>query len=181
MKEEYGRLSPLLVFLVYLFFYSFVPFCVLMVANLIIVVKLIQYQRERANTVANPGGDATGSGSSGSGVDSDTKRLTIMLVVISCYFVVATLPLRIFWATHSISQYLDVPVDASKYSHAAVVLALRTLANSNHACNFLLYCASGRPFRKELVRMLGCGDAEEGSGYSNSGASRTKDTDGGKY
>ena len=122
-------------------FYSFVPTAVIFSCNVIIIYKLRTYERDRVAKLHNDRNHI------------DTRRLSVMLIVISVTFSLFTLPLCIYWTIMTTLVYRG---GVEVFQDSIFRLVARILASINHAINFLLYCFSGPAFRKELRAVCSC-------------------------
>lgn len=73
------------------------------------------------------------------------RRVTIMLVFTSLYFVVSTLPIYIYYVV-CLFKSIGCMLDENLFP-------LRFVQNSNYAINFFLYVLLGPSFRQEIKRM----------------------------
>jgi len=87
-----------------------------------------------------------------------SRSMTIMLVVVSSYSIVVTLPRLVIVAmnpmnsaTMTVNQYLFY------------VWATQIIAPWNYCGNFFFYVLSGRQFREELMLMLCCRERPSGA------------------
>jgi hypothetical protein len=80
-------------------------------------------------------------------------RLTLMLLAVSCAFLVTTLPMI------AVNVVSAIRGRASRDEFSVFFLA-RTVAQMlmfvNHSINFFLYCATGHKFRRRLLVLLHC-------------------------
>ncbi|CAF1135553.1 unnamed protein product [Rotaria magnacalcarata] len=77
-------------------------------------------------------------------------RLTLSLLIISFVFVLCTFPISIR------SLIIDIFPGQNKKSHWQIAqLCLTILMYFNHAVNFVLYCLTGRAFRRDCRKLLG--------------------------
>ncbi|CAF3608406.1 unnamed protein product [Rotaria sp. Silwood1] len=78
-------------------------------------------------------------------------RLTCSLLVISFIFVLCTLPISI---RHLLAEFIPGYRHTSTTYWQITQLILTILMYLNHAINFVLYCLTGRAFRRECRRLL---------------------------
>ncbi len=148
--------------------YSFIPFLVLCVLNVLIIKSVIVSQREMSKH------NETGLAASKHSLQHrGNRRMTIMLLTISCTFLVTTTPMNI---SLIINTYVNSQLDSDFTTYtpgehrliARLILltgVTKMLMFTNHSINFFLYCATGQAFRKQLVQLFRCdGD----SGYNDS-------------
>ena len=113
-------------------FYSFGPFVVMSVANVLIIFKLsiLKFRsKNQSNLPLNQG------------LSKSALRGALMLVSVSLAFIILTTPVCLF--------YFDL-IPSSK-SIETVVFVMATL---NHSINGFLYCLFGSKFRKELFKLI---------------------------
>ncbi|XP_063441323.1 C-C chemokine receptor type 3-like [Mytilus trossulus] len=80
-----------------------------------------------------------------------TKRVTWMLLVTTSYFIVATIPISIYFIVDS---YVRPGADASTKSRLDIAWTITYLFQYSHfALNFYLYTATNEKFRKELTAL----------------------------
>lgn len=139
INEEHGAITTLIIVLYDDMCYSFVPATIICLSNTAILVRLAKQQRSRA--ARQDGGSSHG----------ESQRLTVMLITISCVFLLSTLPICMVSSYYAITKYMKAP---GRLNRPLATLILRFLMNCNHAFNFLLYCLSGPPFREELYKMF---------------------------
>lgn len=93
----------------------------------------------------------------------ETRQLTIMLMVVSCTFLITTTPLVLRKFHIKLTDYSDVDVGFSTKLELMDTI-FEMLMYTNHAINFLLYCASGKKFRyhvKKFFRRCYCRKSQE--------------------
>ena len=156
------------------FIYSFMPFIVIIVLNILIIREVIKARAHRQRMQNTPehhyhqqmprrrfnahgvqnrnGGVASCRRASGPGEGS---KLTVMLLTVSFTFLLTTLPMNIslivtaFWN----QQKHDVHPTA-QFKLAKTVAEL--LMYVNHSVNFCLYCATGQKFRQQITHLMRC-------------------------
>ena len=119
--------------------YTFLPFGIILICNIIIISLVLKSLRER---------QAMTSVNKESKQDSETNRMTQMLLVISFFFILTTTP---------ISMYLlfSDPNDPDRFSENSIAfIIVNFTASLNHSCNFIMYSLSGPTFRAELKRPI---------------------------
>ena len=121
-------------------FYSLVPSIILFSGNVLLILRLYKRIDFRRSSL---------SGELGS-VSRETRRTTSMLITVSLTFLVLTTPVSIYYV---IASFIDIPT-TSEILVCRIIL--QVLSSSNHAVNFLLYCISGRVFRRALMRTCTC-------------------------
>ncbi|XP_076447141.1 cysteinyl leukotriene receptor 2-like [Babylonia areolata] len=83
------------------------------------------------------------------------SRTTVMILALSCTFLLLTLPVcaYIIW-----TDIVDVTQNSALYARAQLVKAVTFLLwYTNSAVNFLLYCLTGTKFRREFLSWVSCG------------------------
>ncbi|XP_071105022.1 probable G-protein coupled receptor 139 [Haliotis cracherodii] len=150
-QEEYIRFNDYVFPWIDAALYSFIPFIVLLVFNILIILdsrKAIKRQQTlQASSLNNTNTFTIRSNS----------RLTVMLLSVSLTFLVASAPKAalIIIKPYTFDFYDGPLVDfhlLSKYTLTASVMNFLTYGN--HAINFLLYCINGQKFRSELKRLI---------------------------
>ena len=126
--------------------YALMPFVILAVSNTLIIRHMLQSQRTRKRlSDCSRGGCAT---------QDEGRRLTALLLTISCFYLLTTLPMTLEVLSY---QVLSRPAKFDPEWMARQKLVRTTtqmLMYINHSFNFLLYCATGKRFRKELCSLL---------------------------
>ena len=129
---------------------TYIPIALLIYFNVTIIVAIRKSESEQRALVCRvPGG--------GNSV-SHSRQVTLMVLAVSCVFVVCLLP---FALDHPIQHILMDPTDPVTYARYALAgYACLLLASLNHAVNFILYMLTARRFRAELLLMVShCGKA----------------------
>ncbi|CAF2733540.1 unnamed protein product [Rotaria sp. Silwood2] len=96
---------------------------------------------------------------------SNHTRLTILLLVVSCSFLVLTLPVIVFNLIMSTKLQTRSPILQSNYINSitpdktdSITVLLHTLARLlmiiNHSINFILYFVLGKRFRRDLKQLF---------------------------
>lgn len=127
--------------------YCVIPFVVMLVLNIFIIVKLKNMRR--SFTMNRKYSTPTRS-------QINTISMTRMLLTVTFYFLTVTTPVFIFTI---IQEWLFTSsrITAEKYGRMEVVDAVLTIMlYLNHSINFLLYCVTGKRFKRELKRILMC-------------------------
>lgn len=122
--------------------YSIVPFILISICNIGIIINLCQKRKN-------------------SGIKSTTthyfltrSRINTMaytLFIISCSFILTTLPIAIFMIIYMYS------IDKLTTKEELCFAVVNFLCYMNSASNFILYCISSSYFRRELNVMFTCG------------------------
>ena len=125
---------------------TYIPIALLIYFNVTIIVAIrISESEHRALVCRVPG--ARGGNSV-----SHSRQVTLMVLAVSCVFVVCLLPIALYHPIqHTLMDHND-PVTYARYALARYACLL--LASLNHAVNFILYMLTARRFRAELLLML---------------------------
>ncbi len=110
-----------------------IPTVILFTCNVIIIYKLIQ---RRANR-----------GKLGTQSDKENDSMTTLLLSISIYYLISTIPyyvIKLFWPIEPFEGALDTVTKANKN---LILISAITLSNTTFVTNFLIYCLSGSVFR----------------------------------
>ena len=121
--------------------YNFLPFFIIIICNIIIISAVLKSVRNRQSMMA---------GTDDPKNDSETNRMTQMLLAISFFFIITTTP---------ISMYLLFanPDDPDRISEKSLnYIVVNFVASLNHSCNFIMYSVSGPAFRADLFRIIFC-------------------------
>ncbi|XP_061164237.1 putative G-protein coupled receptor F59B2.13 [Saccostrea echinata] len=124
-------------------FLSALPFLLMISMNVVMIRVLRQSRQFRRNTVQNS--------TTTNRMNRFDRRLTIMLLVTSIYFLSTTAPIAVYFIVDS---YVDVK---SKYMQAVKDLiwaSFYLFQFTNYAMNFILYNLSNQRFRKKLLGIL---------------------------
>ena len=129
--------------------YSFLPFVVIIVLNVLIVHQVILARRHRVELRSGSMYEHSQRRPSHEG----STRLTIMLLTITFAFLLTTLPMTIAnIMAFFLDEYKTNLHEVSKFKLARTITEL--LMYINHSMNFFLYCATGQKFRHQLVWMV---------------------------
>lgn len=153
--------------------YSYIPLLLISIMNAAILVQVYKARKSRrmlfhaqhcsmrnaapcVKIVNNsyPSGGFTNSHQShanASARSENGRQLTIMLVVISFFFLITTSPIVIF---KTLIQFLDHSSLERKANLELVNTVTLHLMYLNHSMNFFLYCATGNKFRQQLKRLV---------------------------
>ncbi|KAH3783046.1 neuropeptides capa receptor-like [Dreissena polymorpha] len=125
---------------VYAISITIIPLLIITALNILIVAKLFKRNRERGDLFSE---------------DANSKirlEFTVILVVISCCYVVFNIPYNVMWILfRNVEHY-------TKHQSAILFLA-RTFFYMNNSANFLLYSVTGRSFRCALKKFILCRSA----------------------
>lgn len=144
------------------FIYSFFPFVIILVLNILIIVEVVAARNHRQNMSTNhfhqqvrrkvgglnpPRRKHCGPG--------ESTKMTFMLLTVSFTFLLTTLPMNVwiiltpFW-----NQQQYEPNKKTALTLGRTICEL--LMYLNHSINFFLYCATGQKFRKQIAHLLSC-------------------------
>lgn len=141
--------------------YCFIPFCTMLILNIFIIAKMRLMQAALKSRCSA----STTSRRS----QANTLSMTRMLLCVTFYFILVTTPAFIF-AIFQEWLFKNTEITPEKYGQIEVVDAVLTiLLYLNHSINFLLYCVSGRRFRRELITMLKCNKGKDDNRPSGTG------------
>ncbi|OWF47147.1 Thyrotropin-releasing hormone receptor [Mizuhopecten yessoensis] len=130
--------------------YSFVPFVILSILNGRIIQKVCVAKNERKHLLTK---DRNGKGCNvrKHSTGEVSRKLTMMLLLVSFTFLLTTLPMNIIlimtksWNEQNQQQRAD-------FFLAKTVTEL--LMYLNHTINFFLYCITGRKFRRQIFLLF---------------------------
>ena len=136
--------------------YSFLPSCVILVLNILIIYNVVSARRNRSGLQS-----ANRKQSQEVGRASETSyRLTFMLLTISFAFLISTFPMNIaLICTHFYTPSAMDERGMARFKLARAITEL--LMYVNHSMNFYLYCATGQKFRQQLLLLCGRRSASE--------------------
>ena len=124
--------------------YAFIPIAFIFVFNSIIVARLLKLKKVKAKQQ-----NLTSSTQQNGAYFS---AMTAMFLSVSFLLLLLLIP--------SISLIVSIPYwsrDAKSQALLKMMFAITdTLVALNHSINFLLYCMTGRRFRREFMLMVGC-------------------------
>lgn len=118
------------------------PFLILLICNLLIIIKLV-HEDKRVKTMK-----AT------TNKEGELRGLAIMLLTVSFAHLMCVLPLQIMYfidSTDPLGKPVTTPSQAKSTIKWAVAIDLYYI---NHSINFVLYCLSGRAFRKDYKKYV---------------------------
>ena len=140
-------------------FYAYLPATLMIIFNLAIVVKLCRTKSEM--------------GATGKTASKIAKQGTIMLLAVTCVFILLVAPTNIYWhSSGSIENaFLKNPL-------SFVITTL--LQASNHSINSLIYMLSGSKYRENVRKVLKCGKnrVESWTGSDSGTTYRTNEVNG---
>ena len=139
-KEFYQKTWPLVMLIVF----SLTPVILQIVCNVLLIRELaIRSRKRQTNRALQDNNDKE---------QRDLRSLTHMLVVVSIFFVLSSVPQCVQLV---LKPYIFKPKTAHNNAKNALFKALiYLLMYSNNTINFLLYTLSGRVFRNELRSMF---------------------------
>lgn len=134
--------------------YSFVPFVILSVLNGNIIKNVYIAKNERKHLLTTDGNGRSASRRIAKQNSEVSRKLTMMLLLVSCTFLLTTLPMNIILIMTKSWN------DQSKQQQASFYLAKtisELLMYLNHTINVFLYCTTGKKFRRQIfVFMCQC-------------------------
>ena len=139
--------------------YSFVPFVIITILN-ILIVRQVLYARERRTKLQNIELTTNFLRPKGSHKrpSESSKKLTCMLLAVSFTFLLTTLPMNLLLIVNVFMNNDDSGDQQSMRKRYAHVTLARTVVELlmyvNHSVNFFLYCATGRKFRRQVKDMF---------------------------
>ncbi|KAL3878150.1 hypothetical protein ACJMK2_030521 [Sinanodonta woodiana] len=148
LNDEYGEFDDFVFVYIDFTFLSAAPFVLMFICNVFLVRALKNIQRGRASMMHNS-------------IFRQTKRvsdkLTKMLVVSTCYFLIATVPVSVVFIVDS---YRKHSVENSDRHGNAIFDFVRTITYliqfSNYSVNFYLYSMVNGKFWTKLKIVCGC-------------------------
>lgn len=124
------------------------PGILVAILNCLIIRALAKWRKKRATVTVN--------------TESQNHGLTVLLMAISTFSFLVSLPQAIFWYQKA---YIDQKGGMRKRDFTFASLT-DALANLNYTCNFFFYCLSGSQFRGDMLYILGrvftCGKSKSG-------------------
>lgn len=131
--------------------FCLIPFSVMLILNIFIIRKLRTLKDDAMSRAGT-----TGSSVSATGVTRQANSMTRMLLSVTWYFIVVTIPIFIFTAFQS-RIFFDGNTNDEQIAKFELADAMLTMMHYlNHSINFFFYCLTGRRFRRELNIMCGC-------------------------
>ena len=128
-------------------FYAYIPQIFIFILNIVIIIKLAQARKEQAEM------------RNASKSEQSQGQVTAMLLLVSITFFVLTNPYTIFYLCIR-NDVWNYRVSARSFAQYALVnTLLRLLADLNHCINFLLYVATGKKFREDIMQSFRCAKA----------------------
>ncbi|XP_069114762.1 probable G-protein coupled receptor 139 [Argopecten irradians] len=131
--------------------YSFVPFVILLILNGRIIQKVCVAKNERKQLITADRNGCSNIRSKHSGTGEVSRKLTMMLLMVSFTFLLTTLPMNIILIMTKSWNEQNQQQRADFYLAKTVSELLMYL---NHTINFFLYCISGRKFRRQILSLL---------------------------
>ncbi len=118
-------------------FLSYIPFCIILLANIGIITKITCSRGDLGQQTANV----------------QTTSMTVSLVVVSFAFIVVTFPITFFNFGETVMYTGDHPEVRGARFYLYNMLA-HCMMYSNYGINFYLYISTGPRFRSELALMF---------------------------
>lgn len=117
---------------VHLFMYNAIPFLIMLVCNFMIIYNVKYVRRVKSYNKKS---------------DKRKKRMTLMLILVTCTFMILTLPSVIVHTFYRESL-------SDKPYRRLVNLIVNNLVHTSHAINFFLYIFSAPNFRSEFKKFF---------------------------
>lgn len=139
--------------------FGLVPLAILLLNGLVIreTRRMAEHGRELQRSIKRPT-------SHDSVKRSTPSATTIMLLAVSFYLIITTLPVTICYVLYLGFPEGDPEMTSEQratdttwkrfYAYNGVRMTVEELGMSHYACNFYIYLATGRIFRRELVRVM---------------------------
>ncbi|KAL8581216.1 hypothetical protein ACOMHN_038316 [Nucella lapillus] len=139
------------------------PFTFLTVSNSVLIWKLITSTRQAHQRIAAvPNKQLLKRSQANSSV-------TLTVLVVSLTFLVLTLPCALYFLMYHFKDRTSLTPEEAADLYLFQTLSF-LLVDTNNAVNFYLYCLSGRRFRAEFKRIIGCGKVKTMQGNLNESA-----------
>lgn len=139
--------------------YSFIPFTVLLILNIIIILSMSRADRRKrqmTNRLHTPRSKADRRGA------INPRKMTVMLLSVTSVFILLTAPSM---GLMIVRKRGELYFDFTNYRDVAKYTLIRQIARIllylNHGINFFLYCITGTKFRRELASLLRCQSSKE--------------------
>ena len=129
---------------IYVGMYAFLPFLILLVANISIIVRLRRRKRKLVDMTHDNSGAAGDTRITSA--EKDDKRINIMLIFTTVAFFVFLTPGSLFRVIYIL------PYDKLYDNNTVEILV--DIGLVNHAINMFIYCATGRGFREEGFKVV---------------------------
>ena len=151
-----------------MFLYPIIPSVILIISNAATFVKFAKDRRAKRRVhVTGSGNESDVEATTNVNLTKNSKRITIIAVVLSMTFVCLTLPQSLFY-TYFIHNVVELSRDpASLYHHHFIYQLLETLQPLNHAVNFALYCLTSANFKRDLIGLFKCQGIKVGGLFSS--------------
>ncbi|KAH3779204.1 probable G-protein coupled receptor 139 [Dreissena polymorpha] len=135
-------------------FYSFIPFVIIFVLNIVIIKNVINAKNARLVlrqqcSLSRPHAVKTQTHEHG----EMSRRITCMLLAVSFTFLITVLPMNILIIRNSLVDNTETLKGLIRQRLLMTVAEM--LMYTNHSINFFLYCATGKKFRGQF-RALAC-------------------------
>ncbi|KAK3611141.1 hypothetical protein CHS0354_014885 [Potamilus streckersoni] len=149
LKDEYENFDDFVFVYIDFTFLSAAPFAIMLICNVLLVRALRRIQRNRASMMHNVIFRRT---------QLVSNKLTKMLLVSTCYFLIATVPVSVIFIWDSYRRRLQ---NENSDRHSKIVFdfakTITYLAQySNYSVNFYLYSMTNDKFWTKLKIVCGC-------------------------
>ena len=127
--------------------YGALPFLLILVANFIIIYKLMKLRKKSAQYLS----DGKSSSRSNDDDSMQTYQLTLMLLTVSFTFLVLTSPISLYMAA-IYDNLTNVRISKREF----IKVILRYLGYVNNGINFYIYFFTSEEFRKDVFILFRC-------------------------
>jgi flagellar basal body-associated protein FliL len=125
-----------------------IPECIFLVGGIIIVRKLMTVRRRVASNQMESNGNQHNNQA-----DSNSRQITVTLLLVNIVFVICTMPVLIFLVKRS--DWVDEKKGMTE-TQEIIWAIFNLMFYTNHAVNFILYFLSGKKFRKQVIAVFRC-------------------------
>ena len=141
--------------------YSIIPIFIILTLNILIIKRVILAGKNRKCLIQ--GNNAHSEELRRHRLIEASRKLTIMLLSVTFCFLITTMPNNITLIITALWTNQDV---ATMADFALAKTVTEMLMYTNHAINFVLYCATGKKFRRQLKHALRCRRRKDYYNYS---------------
>ena len=150
-----------------MFLYPIIPSVILIISNAATFVKFAKVRRAKRRVhVTGSGNESDVEATTNVNLTKNSKRITIIAVVLSMTFVCLTLPQSLFY-TYFIHNVVELSRDPASLYHHFIYQLLETLQLLNHEVNFALYCLTSANFKRDLIGLFKCQGIKVGGLFSS--------------
>uniref|UniRef100_A0A1I8IVR5 G_PROTEIN_RECEP_F1_2 domain-containing protein n=1 Tax=Macrostomum lignano TaxID=282301 RepID=A0A1I8IVR5_9PLAT len=142
--------------------YSLIPILLIVVCNVVIIYRICssrrRYNREmQAATELQDMQSRVRRLVRNNSFNRSVNQVTVMLLLVSCFFIVTSLPITVLKVLSSLSSVIDSTANNNRefYSRYQLIQACaELLMYLNHSSNFFFYCLAAKKFRNDLYSRL---------------------------